>query len=551
MTPFRRLVKLFYARFFENDLSTPEGGFESNISQLLGIIGSPGLLISIFAMPMFFELALRPFDAATQNTLRVLRMFFPAFSFAVVGLAAFFEWDKLFPDRRDFYVLGPLPVPLKTFLAARFTALCLFLAILTAMVNAVPDVLMPVSSMSVPAMRAPGFLLVLFAQLFATSAAAAFAFFAVSAVQGVLINITTPRFFRRISPWIQAIGMSVMIIILLMFPVYSMLLGTAAHRHAAWLWWLPPVWFTGIYDLLLPPWDPLFADLGKLALLWLAGAIALFGLTWGLGFGRHYRRTLESEDSRRRRPHVSIFNVLPSDPRESAIFRFAGRTLARSSAHRMFLACYWSAGLSIALLATVMVRNGHLGISQGGLRSAPFLIVFFVVSGYRAAFQFPAELPSNWIFRLTEERWAETSRRATRKRVLASGLIPVLIAFLPFEIAEWGAATGMLHFAFQLATGALLIELLFWTFPKVPFTCSYYPGRVNLAMLVVIYLYGFTTYSFKMSDLQISLEQNAERAVGFFAIAAGLLWIFWSRRGFAGEVMFDAREPEIQTLDLT
>src|SRR5208337_3844534 len=118
---------------------------------------------------------------------------------------------------------------------------------------------------------------------------------------------------------------------------------------------------------------------------------------------------------------------------------------------------------------------------------------------FRAVFQFPAELASNWLFRLTESRWAEISRSATRKRVLVSGLAPVLLLLAL-------ATRSPLRILFQFAAGALLIELMFWAFDKVPFTCSYFPGRTNLSVLFVLYLYGFTTYSFNMADLEQTIE---------------------------------------------
>jgi hypothetical protein len=560
MTPYRRLLRLAYRRFFENDLTSPDGGYEANIQQALAITSTPGMFVSFFLMPAFFEVATRPIDARGLMALRLIRLFFPAFSFSVVGFAAFLQWNKLFPDRRDFLVLGPFPVPVRTFFGARLSALCLFLLLLTAAVNFFPTLLVPFFSLSVPEFRRAGYLRDLGSQIAATGGASIFAFFLVAALQGVLINVTSPSFFRRISPWVQALGMSAMILSLLLFPIYSMLLPSAALAHARWLWFVPPVWFTGMYDLMLPPSDPLFLHFAALAAFAIACAIALFCLAWGLGFQRHYRRTLESEDTDQRKPrngllrHLaasSAFAFLRGSPEEGAIFRFAGRILARSSGHRLFLACYWSVGIAIGLLTTVVVRDGRLGLSGEGLHSFPLLIVFFVLSGFRAAFQFPAELSANWLFRITEEHWAETSRRATRKRVLASGLVPALIAFLPFEIAKWGLETGVLHTIFQLAAGAVLIEILFWRFEKVPFTCSYYPGRIMLALLVIFYLFGFTEWGFRMADLEAWAEGRPARAVVVMATAVALLLLSWFRRPPPSEVIFDASDPEFQILDLT
>ena len=167
-----------------------------------------------------------------------------------------------------------------------------------------------------------------------------------------------------------------------------------------------------------------------------------------------------------------------------------------------------------------------------------------MISGFRAVFQFPAELAANWIVRITESRWAEIARSATRKRVLISGLAPVLLLLAP-------ASRSPLRIVFQFAAGALLIELMFWTFDKVPFTCSYFPGRTNLSILFVLYLYGFTTYSFNMADLEQMIEHHPTYAILFLTAAAVVLTLSWRHHREPTSTQFDAHEPTIQTLDLS
>jgi hypothetical protein len=550
-TPFRRLLELFQARFFENDATSPDGGFETNIWQVLGFLATPGFFIGYFMMPQVLEMATRHLTAADYWALRMFRLLLPALSFAVAGFATFFQWEKLFPDRRDFLILGSFPIRPRTVLAAKVSALCLFLLMLIAAVNFFPDVFEPLQSLAIPDVRRAGYFGLAGAQVGSTAGASLFAFFAVAGLQGLLINLTSPRIFRRMSPWIQMAGMSTMILALLLFPVYAMLLPFAARTHATWLWLFPPVWFTGLYDLLLKPADPLFASLGRFGGEALGIAIALFCVTWALGFRRHYQRTLEAEETGFHKPRTGLLDRFPASAEERAILRFSGIIFRRSAAHRLFLASYLSVGIAIGLLSAISIRDGRIEISPEGFRGFPLLVVFFVVSGFRAACQFPAELASNWLFRITEERWAEKARRASRKRVLASGLIPVLLVFLPFEIWNWGVATGLFHLVFQLATGALLIEVLFWNFDKVPFTCSYYPGKVSLAFLAGIYLYGFTEYSFRMADLEAALDVRPWFALLFFVAAGTLLTLSWRRRPQAAEVRFDGYEPEIQSLNLT
>jgi hypothetical protein len=181
----------------------------------------------------------------------------------------------------------------------------------------------------------------------------------------------------------------------------------------------------------------------------------------------------------------------------------------------------------------------------------PFLLTFFVVSGLRAGFQFPSELAANWAFQIAGTNWNGAARNASRKLVIVRGLLPVLTLLLPLEVAGWGFATGLLHMGVQAAAGALLTELLFWSFDKVPFTCSYFPGRVNMALLAGLYLYGFSAYSFKMADLETLLDRTPSAALLAIGVVAGLLALLWRRKPADYGVRFDGSEPDVQTLNLS
>jgi hypothetical protein len=547
--PFTLLLKLFQDRFFESEDVSTGAGFQTNINQVLGFLLTTGFIVSYMMMPAVSHIMNRTSGAKLSWALRGFQLFSPSYTFAVIGFAAFFEWDMLFPNRRDFLILAPFPISLRDLFAAQFTALAKFLGLLIFAVNIFPTVFVALMSLSAR-YRGTGLRMV-GAEIAATVGVSAFAFFGVAAFQGVLINLTPPRLFRRISPYVQMCGMSLMILSLLTYPIYMQLLRPAAEARQLWLWLFPPVWFTGLYDLFVPHAQGLFASLGIHSLQMLGAAIALFILTWTAGFRRHYRRTLESEDSRPRMRSARRSNPLVGSPEERAIYEFSGKTLARSRKHQLFLVTYLSVGISLAVNFAFEVRAGKMVLAEDGARAFPFLIAFFVVSGFRAVFQFPAELPANWLFRITETRWAEISRSVTRKRVLVSGLAPVLLLLLPAEIAVWGGWRVPLHTVFQFAAGALLIELMFWTFDKVPFTCSYFPGRTNLSILFLLYLYGFTTYSFQMADLESAIEHRALYAILFFTAAAILLTLCWRRHPAPSAVRFDASEPVIQTLDLT
>ena len=548
-TPLRLLLKLFQDRFFESDDASPGAGFQTNITQVLGFLLTSGFIVSYFMMPVLGgQIMNRNTGVRLFWALRGFQLFSPAYTFAVIGFTTFFEWDMLFPNRRDFLILASFPIRLRDLFAAQFLALAKFLGLLIFAVNIFPTIFPALMGLSAR-YRGSAMRLVV-AEIAATAGVSAFAFFGVAALQGVLINITSPRWFRRISPYIQMCGMSFMILSLLTYPIYMKLLRTAAENDHIWLWLFPPVWFTGLYDLFFPNAQGLFASLGVWALEMLAAAIALFAVTWAAGFRRHYRRTLESEETPPRTRATLTPRHLFRTPEERAIFQFTGKTLARSRKHQLFLVTYLSVGISLAANSAIDAHLGRIVLSDDGVRAVPFLIAFFVVSGFRAVFQFPAELAANWLFRITESWWAEISRGITRKRVLVSGLAPALLLLLPMEIARQGGWRVPLDTVFQFAAGALLVELMFWTFDKVPFTCSYFPGRTNLSILFLVYFYGFTWYSSNLADLELATEARALYALAFFATAALLLYVSWRRHPAPSAVRFDASEPTIQTLDL-
>jgi hypothetical protein len=160
-------------------------------------------------------------------------------------------------------------------------------------------------------------------------------------------------------------------------------------------------------------------------------------------------------------------------------------------------------------------------------------------------------LAANWLFRITEAGWSEIARRGARKLVFVCALLPVLPMVLSIQLVEWSWRTVLFHGLFQLAAGALLVELMFWRFDRVPFTCSYFAGKTNLSLLAGLYLYGFTTYSFNLADLERAAEVNWAFAMALLLGAGAVLGVSWRRSGRAESVRFDGEEPLIRALDLT
>jgi len=529
MSPFRQLTRLYLDRYYTSEALASDSGFEASVYAVLALIATTGIFFSPLG-PLFLT----------------------AYAFGVTGFATAFEWDVLFPDRRDFFVLTPFPILIRHLFTAKLASLAIFLSSIMVAVHAyIPFVFFGIASG-----HAAGADVIrqLLGHTAATLCASAFGFLSVAGFQGIWINICSPRAYRRISPWLQTFAMCLMIFAILLFPVYSLAVAFFPSGHANWVWWIPPFWFQGIAAFFSSQPAPALAALGIFGCKALAVAFLVFCSAWATGYARHYRRTLEAQDLVAFRPgrSKSIFDGLLGSNEARAIFYFTGQTLARSLKHRLFFAAYLSAGLSLGLFVTLTVTWRGIGVSPLGLRSLSPLMVFFVVSGFRAAFQFPAELPANWLFQLAESGWGEASRRASRLRVLVSGLLPALVIFIPLEVGRWGLGVGLFHIAVQSVAGMLLIEVLFYSFDKIPFTCSYFPGGLNLIFLAVAYFYGFTTYSFQIADVEVWLESRPWTAALCLAVAvAGWTVIRRFRPGVAPAIRFDGSEPAIQTIDLS
>ncbi len=165
---FGLLVCLFRDRLFEDDSAGPGSGFQTNIYQILGFLLAAGWFIAYFLTPQLMRLSTGPASPQRDWTIFTLHMLFTSFSFAIVGFAAVFEWDTLFPDRRDFLILGTLPVTPWQMFAARLVAVGSLLLLLVGAFNIFPVGMMLVLSILVPSLHGLGWKLVI-AQLAATT----------------------------------------------------------------------------------------------------------------------------------------------------------------------------------------------------------------------------------------------------------------------------------------------------------------------------------------------------------------------------------------------
>src|ERR1035441_66989 len=114
--------------------------------------------------------------------------------------------------------------------------------------------------------------------------------------------------------------------------------------------------------------------------------------------------------------------------------------------------------------------------------NAPMLVASVVmmgaaVLGARVVFSMPLDIKANWIFRVMPIRGAADCMVASRRALYMLSVVPVFVtsSVLFLWMWPWRPAAG--HLAVLGLLGAILAELCLGNFHKIPFTCSYLPGR--------------------------------------------------------------------------
>jgi hypothetical protein len=560
----KTLIRHFFSRFFDKESISPDGDAHANVVQIVAMLAVPGAILSLFTIPdhmlirsEYMRMWLRAGD----------RFVFVSYSMVVMGFVMTFKWDSLFPDRGDYLILTPLPITLREFFVSKVLALCTFLMFFAVAINFFSCIIVPY----VYLLRdnrlnviIPGF----FAHAVAVVSGAIFMSLFFAALQGVLINLVTPQMFRRLSTWIQMIAMAVLVTVLLITPWVSTNIRPLAESNSRVLDYIPLFWFLGIYEVLNPE-----GTLMPASYLWASRAVeamalvtGLFALSYLVSYRRYSRKILEGIESevftqpwhQRARAWALNLTVL-RHPFQRASFYFIGRVFGRSAKHRLFIAMYGGIALAVTLSSVVMLQGSRdfvLAVSLNGLMEAPLILSFFIVSGLRATFNIPYELSANWMFQMTSARDATEFLQATRKWILLRGIIPVYCVLFPIELLFFDLKGTMFHLGFGLALAALLVELLFFKFNKVPFTCSYLPAKSHLAFLAGAYLYGFTIYTFTMGDLERWVGESPVRIAVFFGfvclLLCGFCWYRRSNRDWAPRIVYeDDRDPLVRQLNLT
>lgn len=518
---FRALVRLFAYRFFDTDILSVRGELSSLLSQFAALLAALSLVIVLIVAGKYAGLYQHLTPAQLHDAAWADQEFLLSTSMAIIGVFTLLLWDALFPDRRDCLILGAMPVRIRTVFTAKLAALGAALALAMLAVNSFtglvcPFLIVPDAAGALSAVRDFA------AYWFAILLASGFVFLLLIGVQGVALNLLPRHLFPRWSSLIQTAAFFAVLTLYFLTPPLASPHALAAPENRLWYALVPSYWFFGLFQVMTGTANPALIALARRALAGVASAALIAMGAYMLAYARQMRRTVEQSGIVPSRRGVGIWRAIARASArasarrapERAILAFIGRTLARSRQHRLLLAIYAGMGFAYVFSGAAYVlyhfKAGAYGAIEGRAQTAlgiPLILLFFLIIGLRVSFSIPMELRANWLFRLTDPFGRGDYLDATRKALLLFALAPVAAVATPFYLAAWPWPRALEHMAFVAAFGLLVIELALIRFAKVPFTCSYLPGRANLKIMFGVY-WGLLIM---VSELVTSAEQAALR----------------------------------------
>lgn len=531
------LVGHFFRRFFDNDTVQMDGETSITVVRAACIVAVPGLMVAFFLQNQYPR---RSAWGAMED-----QYFFVLFSFVVMGAVSVFEWSMLFPDRLDFQVLSPLPLTAWQMLMAKGTALMMFLLIFLVSCNVF-------GTLVLPAVTKGAFYRQLCAHAMATTLAGVFAALSVLALGSVLLCVLDARRFRALSPLVQGLAVLVLVLLLVHYlktgDAFEQLLGMPAGARLGWARWLPPVWFLGVYEVLLhgaaaAPFAHAVAPYAVRAIVVVAVLVAL---TYPLAWARMRRLTLEGTGRAGGEPLRSLSTLLKravACPAERAIFYFIGQTISRQEHYQTYLAFYCGTGLAIAVGCAVGVDKGQLVLSTQGLHALVPLLLFWVIAGLQGAFAFPLDLRARWVFRLASIPVRDCTSAARRWALLCAAMVSGG-ALAVLCLAHWNHRQLLVQAVLGVGLCLLLSDGFFFTEQRVPFSRPRLPGRTSLPLTLTLYVGLLPLYLQGAIALATGTERHPLRLLWLGCFAAGAHFAVR-----AADRRFEAFDEEIEGYD--
>jgi len=402
--------------------------------------------------------------------------------------------------------------------------------------------------------------------LAAVTAAGLFTAIFIIASQSALLAVLGEGLFRKVSLLLQGAAVTILVMLLLLFPVLTGVTPDLLKSGNPAVLWFPPYWFLGLDQWILDGSAalPVFGQLARIGLSALIAVSVLAILAYPLAYLRRVKHLLEGAPPRRKRNRMvaplngALHASAARQPVRRAVFHFINQTLLRVPRYRIYLVLYGGIGLSV-LIATVLRLNvtgaGQLRAeaSADGIRMAVGIVAFWVIVGLRTAFVSSGNQRGSWIFRFTHGKpphfdAAIEELQAARTWVLLCsltvtvGVFGVLRQVSSTELLTWPATSA------QLLVGAgvclVLTDAAFANVLMIPFTGEVSSSKPNLAFTLL----KFFTFFPAVTTAALLSEQWIEIGWVHFGVAALALIVvhLWFRYRYREQVRIYSEQAELE-----
>ncbi len=559
---FKALYRQFLFRMV--DLELLSSSAQGDISKLLGQIA--GMLIFFSTM---LSLGGMLFDGRGMTRLEFLttlwsiQHFLISTTMLVVGMFAILSWDTTFPDRRDVLILAPLPVRPRTLFFAKVAALGAALGTGVASLNGLAGLVWPALHFVPPDGNV---LRTLLAYWVSVSAAGIFVMCCVLSVQGLAAELLPRRHFLRVSAILQLGALCLFLAGYFLEPSLESppLLLDPANQHRVLQ--VPTYWFWGLFQTLNGPLNlpgvpaaprELWSGLAARALLALAISVTGSATAFVLAYFRTIRRIVEEPDivpgSRASAPFGSRWLPRFGSSPMTAVVQFSIRTLLRSRQHRLLLVFFLGIGLSfLVLLAHSRPPGDQLGpeeLYQAALIVSSLVMMCCMVVGMRVVFSRPLEIRANWIFRIAGLSAAADCQAACRRSLFVLAVLPAWAISAAALLPDFPWRMFATHLVALALLASIAVEATIYNFRKIPFTCTYLPGK-SRANFLILAGYGFLTVIFQAAQFEMTLLPSAVKSAELImalAAAAALAYRYSREQAKLDPegVQFEDKAPDV------
>jgi hypothetical protein len=548
MLQFRVLYRQVLFRLMDVELlsSSAAGDASGLLGQCGALLISMSVLLSWFAMPIGSGIRRQ----GLAEPLWAAERFLISLTMLVVGIFALLSWDSAFPDRRDVLVLSPLPVRTRTLFAAKVAAAASALGLVVAALHSLSGFAWPLALIPDDA-GLLGTLRFVAAFWVVLTASGAFLYCAVLGVQGTAAQLPR-RWYLRVSPVLQIV-------------IFMFLLGLFFFQPSS-ATWMPTYWFTGLLSEMSGAYPAqshaVMAPLARRAMASLPIGMLVAGGAFLLSYLRTLRKIVEEPDvvgGSRASMRLPRFGGAA----RTALAHFVIRTLLRSRQHRVILSFYLGGGFAVAVVYLMGARDMmHLSWT-GILRQVNFPILVATVVmlcaswlGARTAFSLPLDLRANWVFRVTPPPGSTACLASVRRALLALSVLPVLVVSAAVLLWFWPVSVVVKHLLLLGLLGSVLVDLSLKDFRKIPFTCSYLPGKSKVHMIFWLGVIPVVVAIHKTARLELEAMGDAvsygAMVVALAMAAVAARWVA-NRRADRGETAIqfeDSRSDELVMLGL-